>query len=152
MARPAQRVLAGRQSLEPKPGIRPDAVWPKWGRQGHTSRPPERGEGRTLRSEAGDEDILVIPHVGDRADSVRSTRPAWGAFDLATGESGGMPPLGGGPTKAPRVKSSTMISARKGLPVSLGGDGAKQRTLTTDGYPAACPFWLGKANAHRVIR
>ena len=113
---------------------------------------PRKGGRRTLRSEAGDEDILVIPHVGDRADSVRSTRPAWGAFDLATGESGGMPPLGGGPTKAPRVKSSTMISAREGLPVSLGGDGAKQRTLTTDGYPAACPFWLGKANAHRVIR
>jgi len=55
-----------------------------------------------------------------------------------------MPPLGGGPTKALRVNSSTMITARKGLPVSLGEDGAKLRTLTTDGYPGACPFYLGK--------
>ena len=81
---------------------------------------------------------------------VRSTRPAWGAFDLVTGESGGMPPLGGGPTKALRVNSSTLITARKGLPVSLGGDGAKQRTLTTDGYPTACPFWLGKTRIRAV--
>jgi hypothetical protein len=37
-----------------------------------------------------------------------------------------------------------MITARKGLPVSLGGDGAKLRTLTTDGYPGACPFYPEK--------
>jgi hypothetical protein len=61
-----------------------------------------------------------------------------------------MPPLGGGPTKALRVNSSTLITARKGLPVSLGGDGAKQRTLTTDGYPTACPFWLGKTRIRAV--
>jgi hypothetical protein len=100
-----------------------------------------------LRTEAGDEELPRNPARGDRAvlkRTVRSTRPAWGAFDLVTGESGGMLPLGGGPKKALRVKSSTMITARKGLPVSLGGDGAKQRTLTTDGYLAACPFWLGK--------
>ena len=39
-----------------------------------------------------------------------------------------------------------MIAARKGLPVSLGGDGAKQRTPTTEGYQGACPFYLGKTH------
>ena len=38
-----------------------------------------------MRTKAGEEEILVIPHVGDRANWVRSTRPAGGAFDLATG-------------------------------------------------------------------
>ncbi len=81
---------------------------------------------------------------------VRSTRPAWGASDLATGGSGGGMPPGGGPTKALRVKSSTMIAARKGLPVSLGRDGAKQRTPTTEGYQGACPFYLGKTRTCAV--
>jgi hypothetical protein len=52
--------------------------------------------------------------------------------------------------KSPRLKSSTMIAARKGLPVSLCGDGAALRTLLPQGYPEACPFCLGKSRGVRA--
>jgi hypothetical protein len=146
-----RRVLVGRQSRKAKTQHSTRCGhWPKWGRQGQIFCPP-RGGRRTLRTEAGDEELPRNPARGGQGHMVRSTRPAWGAFDLVTGGSGGMPPSGGGPRKAFRVKSSTMIAARKGLPVSLSRDGAKQRTLTTEGYQGACPFYLGKTPCIYIV-
>lgn len=111
------------------PGI--GAVTNRSGCVGEGPQIPPGGTGPRLRSrfaQPGWRGELSTWRQADRASCRRSAR---------------------GERKIPRAKSSTMISARKGLPVSLCGDGARPRTLLPRGYPRACPFCSGKSRRVR---
>ena len=78
--------------------------------------------------------MRVIPSrgFGVRLKELRSTWLAWGASSLVTGRTGLTSPGTGGKS-AGREKLNHERPDRKGLSVSLAGDGAELRTILVGG-------------------